>query len=451
MKKILYFATAAMLLFSGCSKETPKPEDSISVNPTEKSFGPEGGSVEVTVKSSGDWLLDGDCEWASPSAVSGADGDVVTFTVSPNDKHEALSTVFTFISGDKKADFEIRVAEHALPVFKLTSDPKVTAICTESFFDVSIETDLKLKDITVKIDEAAASWIKFYAVEGGKYTFRVSPNGNETVRTGGVTLSADLCDDIRVEVSQNAKSKIVLAAQKYECKSEAGTVDVVVSETNIEFDAIVPQEFQSWISVKEIKGNTVTLSLTEAEERREGKIQVVAKDGTLTVEAEIVQLAPERGAKVTVVDGVESSWILYKEPWWPKFFNVYGNSFAYWNPTDYGTSPAYLFWKDTSESNVKGYVKEGFYGYIDMFEVKPIVGLRMRYHESRGDTSLKFSVSNDGENWTELGTFGDGTTNKENRYFKFEGLECRYFKYEPLGQNNEKLPIFLYNMMFYHL
>ena len=45
MKKILYFAAAAMLLFSGCSKETPKPEDSISVNPTEKSFGPEGGSL----------------------------------------------------------------------------------------------------------------------------------------------------------------------------------------------------------------------------------------------------------------------------------------------------------------------------------------------------------------------------------------------------------------------
>ncbi len=444
----------AILAVCSCDKtpkETPK-EDSVSVSPQSKTFNAEGGTVDVTVTSSDEWLLDGNCDWVTPSTVSGVDGDVVTFTVEPNETYETLNTTYTFLVGEKTATFDITVAAHALPTFTLTSETSVNMTCAEGYFDVTLDTDVTANDISCTISDDATSWLKFYSVDGAKRTFKVSENPDYEVRTGTITLSADMCDDITVTVSQNAKSKIVLSAEKYECEAEAGTLEVTVSEANVEYEVVVPDEYKEWLSVQSVSDGTITLAVTAAEDSREGKVQVSAVDGTLTVEATVAQIAAAKGAKVTVVDGVDASWTLYEEGWWPKGINTYSNSYSNWNKEQYGSSVQRIFNKPSTESKICGYISEGFHIIIDMFEVTRIDGLRFRQHnnEIRMATSFKLYVSNDEDTWVELGEFGNGTT-KENWYFAFENLECRYFKYEPTGEPSWGQYVYVFNLMFYHL
>lgn len=94
LNRIWIGAVSALLLCGACNdgdkKVDPKPvEDAVSVNPREATVGSKGGEVTALVSSSGLWTLQGDGgEFVSPSVLRGRDGDVVTFTVKPNDREE---------------------------------------------------------------------------------------------------------------------------------------------------------------------------------------------------------------------------------------------------------------------------------------------------------------------------------------------------------------------------
>lgn len=114
MKKILLFIAAALAVAS-CkdSKADPDPtpgdKDQISVSPASKTFGNQGGSVDVTVTSSSDWTMtaNGSPDWVTASTSVGSDGDVVTFTVSANDTQADKVAEFTFTAGTATAVFKV--------------------------------------------------------------------------------------------------------------------------------------------------------------------------------------------------------------------------------------------------------------------------------------------------------------------------------------------------------
>ena len=85
MKKFLLLA-AALLALAGCKKEseepvTPAESDKISVSPTSREVGGEGGTATTKVTSSGDWTLgtaDGKSYgWVTSDRVSGKNGETV--------------------------------------------------------------------------------------------------------------------------------------------------------------------------------------------------------------------------------------------------------------------------------------------------------------------------------------------------------------------------------------
>ena len=65
------------------TEPTPDPEYSISISPTELTFGAEGGEQSVTVTSSEDWYIDGESDWCEVSASYGESGDKILIKLTP--------------------------------------------------------------------------------------------------------------------------------------------------------------------------------------------------------------------------------------------------------------------------------------------------------------------------------------------------------------------------------
>ena len=83
-------------------------EHSVTVNPEELTFGAEGGTKNVTVTSTGDWTMDGYCDWCEVSASRGVNGDEITFTVSKfNSTNKENEYTYTFYCGGKEAEFTV--------------------------------------------------------------------------------------------------------------------------------------------------------------------------------------------------------------------------------------------------------------------------------------------------------------------------------------------------------
>ena len=117
MKKIFLFA-AALIALSACEEKTPEipaAPDAIKVSPATASVSRKGGNRDVLVTSNGEWTLEGTCDWATPSAVKGEDGDIVTFAVEPNTETEDRVAEFVFTSGDAQATFKLTSIKAAAP------------------------------------------------------------------------------------------------------------------------------------------------------------------------------------------------------------------------------------------------------------------------------------------------------------------------------------------------
>lgn len=105
--------TAFMLSFFSCKDDNYVPEehqaDAISVLPESKDFDNKGGSVSVMVTSTGEWTMNtkenATYDWVTTDKTSGVDGDMIKFSVEPNETEETRFAYYVF----HKWSFNIRV------------------------------------------------------------------------------------------------------------------------------------------------------------------------------------------------------------------------------------------------------------------------------------------------------------------------------------------------------
>ena len=118
MKKIVWMLFAAAA-WTGCGDDNgadaPVPEATLELSAERLTFDADGriddgSATAVTVTSSGEWRLGGRQLWCVPSAVSGADGDEVTFTVEPNTSVETRTVTFTFMCG--AVERQLQIVQH---------------------------------------------------------------------------------------------------------------------------------------------------------------------------------------------------------------------------------------------------------------------------------------------------------------------------------------------------
>ena len=82
--------------------------DSVSVDVESLDFGPEGGTKDVRVSSSGDWRLSGISDWVETSVTGGSDGQTISFKAAPNESSEVKESSFKVFTGTAVTKITVR-------------------------------------------------------------------------------------------------------------------------------------------------------------------------------------------------------------------------------------------------------------------------------------------------------------------------------------------------------
>lgn len=158
MKKYILILASAALLFSCSEKEdTTVSRDSISVSADTLKFGPDGGTMDLKVTSSGDWRLSGLCDWVTPSATKGKDGATIVFTAEPSNSKDVQETSFKVFTGS--AVKKVVVTSTPAYAVSLLSDKDVNIVSDGGAAYVKLDTNVPNLDYEYSGD--GADWIAF--------------------------------------------------------------------------------------------------------------------------------------------------------------------------------------------------------------------------------------------------------------------------------------------------
>lgn len=277
MKKIFFIAAAFLALF-GCKEpapvEVPIP-DAIEVTPRSVTFDAEGGTADVIVSSTSEWTLTAaaDYDWVDASKETGNDGDIITFTVSPN------------LEADKKADFTFATGEEGLttctfsvfsyageaPSLELASDAEVALGYEEGQLEIVVTTNQNhYREVEYTLSEGAAEWLDYQATLPGetesdaKVYFNVAALEGLADREAVVTLSVPGLTPVEVNVTQFAKHVLATPTARYTVAVEGETIIVPLS-ANVEYE-ITMEGADGWLTAGEATEEGVPFTATALED-----------------------------------------------------------------------------------------------------------------------------------------------------------------------------------------
>lgn len=282
MKKYLILLAAAALAWScGDDKnvdDQPKPEPPaeeafISLSITEYTFAQAGGtSDEITVTSSGEWELIGDDKVFVASAVSGSDGDKVTFTAEANTKSEPRTETFRFLCDGEIAELTLtQAAGDELTIETLEYAAQVKG--------GSIYVEVKASGAYEYTVEEGAAWL---TKPTAATTAAATPSraelvvaANDTGKSRRATVTFTLGElSVPVVVTQ-AQNDVLEAAEGAELTYETGKpAETVTFGFKANFKPTVTASAE-WISV----GEPVAASTEEGVVAYTLSIEVAANDG----------------------------------------------------------------------------------------------------------------------------------------------------------------------------
>ena len=239
---------------------TPEEKpDAIEITPESKTFGEEGGSVDVIVTSTGEWTLSAaeNYDWVEVSATEGVDGDIVKFTVAENFDADKKGD-FEFVCGEAKAAFTVFSYAGELPHIYLDSDADLTFDYKEhTSVEILVSSDeTNYRDLEIEVSEGAEEWLVYRAALPGdtelsaKIYFDVTALEGLADREAVVTISAPGINDVlTVNVLQLAKHVLYTDKANYTAAIEGETI-IVPLYTNVEYE-ITMEGAGDWLTVGE--------------------------------------------------------------------------------------------------------------------------------------------------------------------------------------------------------
>lgn len=157
-----------MVLFSACQKST-----FVTLSENTKILEYKASTTQVTVKTAGNWTLEGTYDWVTPSATSGANGDVITFTTTLNVTGSIRNASYTIKSEGAEAKLTITQKSGVLDAVPSLS---VVSIADKAKIQVSV--------VTANADDYK-EWGVLYATENN--VAKATPVvGGSNVAEGGV-------------------------------------------------------------------------------------------------------------------------------------------------------------------------------------------------------------------------------------------------------------------------
>ena len=200
MKKLNYLllVIAVAMAFAGCRK----PVD-VSFENTTQEIDPQGGSIEMALRSNGEWTINSSAEWITVSPMSGKGDATLIFTADANTTGEDRATQIKAITKDNTATVIVTqgsVVQPPQPQYYLNVSPKVFR-CGSSGGEFTVEVSSNV-DWNVN----APQWITCSVTEGSNdatVTLTVSPIEGEIneMREAEVVFESPLASD-RVHVVQ---------------------------------------------------------------------------------------------------------------------------------------------------------------------------------------------------------------------------------------------------------
>ena len=278
MKKINYllFVVALAMFFVGCRKPVE-----VSFDTTTQEINAQGGTVEIVLKSNGDWTINPTAEWIAVSPMSGKGDATLTLTVEANTTGEDRSTQIKATTKDNTATLNLtQGALSPQPQYYLNVSPK-NYRCGGAGGEFTVEVSSNL-DWTV----ATPQWITCSVTEGSNdatVTLTVSPIEDEKIemREADVLFESSLTSD-KVHVVQTVDPimgiEIMPKNLEFVCTGETKIIAVFTE------DAWTASMDVDWVTLSQTEGQgdaeiRVTLGENPGYEQRQTTVLFTTAGG----------------------------------------------------------------------------------------------------------------------------------------------------------------------------
>ena len=246
--KILFTAGNANSVRVDVSQEA-RIVSSLELSSEAVSFGPEGGSAEITVTSAEEWTVSGSSEWCTLSTSEGVSGDVITVTAQANDTEETRTAMFRVTSGTVTKT--LTVTATPVPFIELVSPEADQQFdCAGYRFNIVLRTNLDADAISMSVTGNEDGWLSVTSQDGTTYSVSVAENTSYKARSASISFSAEGVDPVAVNVVQYKKPYLEVVepqSMSFDLGTDAEDVSVVI-RTNLTKELSL--YVSDWISQK---------------------------------------------------------------------------------------------------------------------------------------------------------------------------------------------------------
>ena len=242
MKKLFYVFTLMLFTLYSCEKG---PMLSISINSINAPA--DGNSTTIVVNANNPWNVSSN-DWCTVSPSSGEGGEVsVTVTVKKNTTYDARNCTLIFTSAGLSQSISVNQESNYGVVL-----PKNTYEVSCDAEQISVEVKANVEyDITIDADWIKQSGTK--ALTSKTYIFNVDANSTYGTREGNIIITEKNSGKSEViKVKQAQKDAIIISSKEYLVSKDAQILEIK-HQTNIDFEVLVPESSQEWISFLETK------------------------------------------------------------------------------------------------------------------------------------------------------------------------------------------------------
>jgi len=246
MKILKYFMLVAVLAMAlvGCKKPV-----NVSFGTATQEMAAEGATVEVALKSNGDWTLDCAEEWLAVSPKSGNGDATITLVAAPNTTDETRSAEITATTKDNTAS--MKVTQAAVEYYISATPEAITCPSEGGEFTVEVSSNIEWTVVT-------PHWITSSVASGANdatFTLTIEPMGDEASgdRQGEVFIGGLTSVSTRIAVVQVADPVLPITvlpgSLTFVCTGETKTVEV---ETEDHWTASAEVD---WVSLSPSEGD----------------------------------------------------------------------------------------------------------------------------------------------------------------------------------------------------
>ncbi len=324
MKKFFkYVLLVASVCMVACSKENnaipPVAEDFIELSEDTLIVGPDGGSVETVVKSSGEWLLSGYSEYIETNVTKGKSGDKLIFTVSPNDITEEKEFTYKVFTGTEVKNVVVML----LPMLELELQSEASNVLKMEGGLVEVYVKTNVPKLNFEFSDGGEEWVELVEdkdiIEGKKrLTFSVKKNSKYKERSTTLTIAA-LDKNVSIDFEQSYNEVVIKDQEFYTYPLESTDIEVKV-KSNVEFE--VDDYRDNWWEVQWLEyvehttdgvigddglmSYTVKMKITKDTEKSRVKKISFKRKGTdeIMLDLNIAQVNPNPTALIDIADPI---------------------------------------------------------------------------------------------------------------------------------------------------